>query len=259
MSQTLRSTCDATNDYPCKLYRADDSVDASYLGSSFRDNLKWTALAMSTDGTRRHLACVRLDNDGPSTLIATDGHRLHLAPIGVQLPGSQESISIPTDAVKACLKLKGDIFLRVMGGGVFAFDGSDGIVAFRPVEAAFPPWSQIMPSFDGTVVAVKLASGDVKVWSELAKVGNVKLRFNGIIEANNDAKDGPTYKRCLPGDKLWLDSKTADKHDVSIGVNPAYLADGMCEAGTLRLHGPLDPIRFDGEHGRVAVIMPMRL
>ncbi len=239
----------------------DFDLVAMWPAKPFMESLAFVAPVASDDFSRPHLASVCLgEKDNGQRVCACDGHRLHTAPSPSILP---EPILLPIKAATALQRiLKGaqDVIIarsddRVkMKAGQFTLES-------KVVDAVFPPVDQVIPSRTETqlVVDAKMLTKAVKKMRALSKNPGIKMTVNGVIEMTSA---NPSVGEATMIVEPVSSNHPSDAPDIELGFNSAYLLDSMAkEKGEVRigLSGPLDPVRFDYEDGRIGVVMPMRV
>ncbi|HWB60129.1 MAG TPA: DNA polymerase III subunit beta [Chthoniobacteraceae bacterium] len=116
----------------------------------FKDGLKKTAYAISTDETRYVLNGILFSfKDNKLTLVATDGRRLALVEIEVEFPRSQEmDIIVSSKAVGELARLlgeDGDVKLSV-GENQIAFQVGETLLVSKLIEGNYPNYRQVIPA-----------------------------------------------------------------------------------------------------------------
>src|SRR5271155_522071 len=116
----------------------------------FRDMLKRTAYAISTDESRYVLNGVLLSfKDNKLTLVATDGRRLALVELEVEFPSSQETeIIVSTKAVteiQRLLREEGEVKLSI-GENQIAFELNRTLLVSKLIEGNYPNYRQVIPA-----------------------------------------------------------------------------------------------------------------
>lgn len=123
----------------------------------FREMLRKTSYAVSTDETRRILTGVLLSfKEGKLTTVSTDGRRLALVEHEIEFPPETErDIVLPSKSVGELthlLKDEGD--LRIFTQNTQAvFELGDAMLSTKLIDGGYPNYRQVIPSsFDQRVV-----------------------------------------------------------------------------------------------------------
>lgn len=236
------------------------------------DVLAWVDKAASTDESRPFLNQVAFMTEPWPGLFASDGHRLHAGPLeGVAVDGA----GIPEGAVTHLLRLlklcKDDLVRITLGTEqdttpartwVRVAVGQWNLDAVRPTRPV--PHRHVIPDVAAATLRAKtdagLLAGRV---GRLMKIGGggAAVRFeikpDGMCLSATDPDSG-TAEVDLPVEIV----KKTEAGLLSTGFNPRYVVDaatGMGETVILSFTEAEDACRVDGENGRLAVVMPMRI
>lgn len=239
------------------------------------DPLEWAMLAVSSDEGRPYLnGLLWHPTDG---LVATDGHRLHKTPCTYR----GEEFLLPGAACEHLLRIlksakEGTLLVSVGSARKTAenqqmptwvrFDLEPWSLVTREAEGRFPPWEKVVPRLDAE-------------WSHVVRLEPAKLM--GAVRRVQKVTGGSMRMEMHPGRNVvritaehpdeagveievaaTFETATAGEDLFAPGFNPKYMleaADGMDDSMTLRFTGPTDACRIDGENGRLAITMPMRL
>jgi DNA polymerase III sliding clamp (beta) subunit (PCNA family) len=123
----------------------------------------------------------------------------------------------------------------------------------------FPPVDQVVPA----LISMPTHFGvDPKVLSKalgrVARVSSsrlIKMTVNGVVTLSTSDINLGDAETLVP---VISNSHTGE--DLVTGYNSQYLIDAIANSAkvTLSLCRPLDPLRVDGDGGRIAVVMPVR-
>jgi DNA polymerase-3 subunit beta len=241
----------------------DEVIMTEVPAEQLRQALGATSYAISDDETRMHLSSALLEfSDTGLKVAATDGHRLALAE--QEIPGLAEGRMLAPK--KGVIELK-----KLLSEGAESIElGSDGtwvharvpggvLFSIRLVDAQFPPYQQVIPQSNHTVVdvpSVELMSALRAVSVSSAKnTHGVRLTFaSGMVKIAGESPESGEATDEVP-------CNYAGK-SLTIGVNANYLVDAIApvfaDAVTMKLGGELDPIVIESR-GYLAVVMPMRM
>lgn len=237
---------------------------ATMMRATLARLLRSTTYAMSNDSTRPHLSAMLIERRaGSLTFVATDGHRL-------------ASASFPDDGAGFTLLVgrrtieELERMAAAPGGLVRIHSTTDRVwfvaenefVSGKLVDATFPAWEQVIPtSHSGRLTLSRPdLQAALKVVGRTGR-GGVKIlgdrRASRVTLSTDDAEGNLT--------EVPLMATFEGDVPTNFGVNGAYLrdlVDGLTADDrevTFDLGGELDPIKVDGAHGTVAVVMPMRV
>lgn len=215
----------------------------------------------SQDGTRINLCGVNISaSNGVLSACATDGHRLALATM--DYAGECDSVTIPTDGMRAIAKAVGDHEGEVhlaMSDSLVAVDIGDTTISVRLHAGEFPDVRQVIPKESSHVVEIApdmLREVLVRVGTVGERTSGAKLEFlRGTLTLSTSSPDSGEA------------SETIDIADTSIdmklGVNSRYVIEALTACGKndsvrLCLTDGERPMKIEAD-GLLHVIMPMRL
>ncbi|GHC51394.1 DNA polymerase III subunit beta [Roseibacillus persicicus] len=242
----------------------DDAKEYRIPQIMFKEGLKKTAYAISTDETRYVLNGIFISfKEGKMTLVATDGRRLAMVENELEFPATHETeIIVPTKAIQELARLtslEGDVIVKLQSNQI-SFAIGDSIIVSKLIEGNYPNYRQVIPgekkerldlnreSFFETVRRVSLLSSE--------KSNSVKLVFgpdNLDVTANSpeigEAKEsmavkysGPTFAIAFNPDFLMAPLRNLEEEELHLD-----LIDEM-SPGVLRAAGNF-----------LYVLMPMRV
>jgi len=211
--------------------------------------------AVCTDMTRPHIATLAFVGD---RIVGTDGHRLHTMPT----PGNgkptkfKNPILITRKAAEQlrCVLKCGDhaTVLEHKEHVRFVVDGFE--FTTKKFDGKYPEVDQVICKQQSVAtVDAEMLAKMLKKLDSICKAVAVKMVVNGAIELSVEAGDDSA---AVKAEVLMSYS-----HEESMtAVNPAYLADALKKSGAVELTigAPMDPIRIDGDDGRLAIVMPCR-
>jgi DNA polymerase-3 subunit beta len=230
---------------------------------SFREMLRRTAYAMSTDESRYVLnGALLCFKDNKLTIVATDGRRLALVEQEIEFPkGSELDAILPSKAVGELQRILGDegeVQIAV-AENQFAFKvGSTQLVSKR-IEGNYPNYKQVIPSDAKERVTVERelllsAARRVAILSS-EKSNSVKLSFSkNNLEITTTTPDVGEARESI--------TVNYKGRDFAIAFNPDYLCDPLRNLDAdeifLDFTDELSPgvIRFSKPF--LYVLMPMR-
>ena len=129
---------------------AEGSVFFRIDSGVFREMLRKTSYAVSTDETRRILTGVLLSfRDGKLTVVATDGRRLALVEHEVEFPPEMErDIVRPPKSVNELMHVLVDEGeLKIYAQGTQAvFEFGDTVVSTKLIDGTYPNYRQVIPA-----------------------------------------------------------------------------------------------------------------
>lgn len=229
-----------------------------------------TSAAMSQDETRPHLAGALFEGDGKILrMVTTDGHRLTKAERKIEGGGMLHfSMLVPLKGVGELKRLAedGEGALGIGTDGSHAFFRREGaettLMSVKLVEAAFPPYEQVIPrGHDRVVIAPRPelmeALRRVSLVSQERSLG-VKLALDAgkLVVSTENPEIGDASEE--------LDVDYAGT-PVTLGFNAKYLLDALSAVDDLEvrmeLSKELDPgvLRNVSGDALLAVVMPMRI
>jgi DNA polymerase-3 subunit beta len=127
----------------------DDAKEYKIPQAIFRNGLKKTSYAISTDETRYVLNGIFTSfKEGKLTLVATDGRRLAMVDHELEFPSSHEvDFIVPTKAVQELQRLlstEGDLMLKLSDNQV-CFEIGTSIIVSKLIEGNYPNYRQVIP------------------------------------------------------------------------------------------------------------------
>jgi DNA polymerase-3 subunit beta len=230
----------------------------------FKDMLKRTAYAVSTDETRYVLSGVFLSfKNEKLTMVATDGRRLALTENEVDFPkGAELEIILPNKAVNELTHILGDegdlkIFIRETQ---IIFEFGDILMASKLIEGIYPNYRQVIPSQcdervtmerEGLLAAIKRVS---LVTTDKANPMTLSFTKNTLTIVMTTPDVGEA-RETLP-------VKYSGK-DLTVAFNPEFMMDPLRSLTNdevyLELTDELSPGVIKGDMPFLYVIMPMRV
>ena len=214
-------------DYP-SLPEMTDAKTYTLDQSAFRNMLRLTSYAASTDATRQLLNGVLLSfKGGKLSVVATDSRRLALVEQEVEFPADAAmDMIVPLKTVEELLRTLGDAgSLKILATPkqiAFEYDGT--LVISKLVEGSYPNFRQVIPQANGERVALERETllTAVRRTSQLVSdaVSGVKLTFTKnrleILAAAAEIGEG----------RETMDVKY-NGPDIAISFNPAFLMDPL--------------------------------
>lgn len=229
-----------------------------------------TAFSISTDETRPHVNSLLVEIGGHTIrCVSTDGHRLNKAEATVEGTLPKRSMMLPLKAVVELRRLldktTGDVIVSSNDPHAFFAIGS-ATFGVKLIDAAFPPYAQVIPKFGktGTHVARSALANAVQAVAIAAseRTHGVKLTFAGdVLRIESESPDSGNAYDELPIDDAGVGA-------VTVGFNWKYLLDVLSvidgDEVVLNIKGDLDPmvIRPDEDEdgfSYLAVVMPMKV
>lgn len=229
----------------------------------FRDMLRKTAYAMSTDEARYVLNGALLSlKDSKLTVVATDGRRLALVEQEVEFPKSSEcDVILPTKAVgelQRVLGAEGELEIAIAENQIAFTLGSTYLIS-KLIEGNYPNYRQVIPSetkeritlerelFLSSIRRVALLSSE--------KSNSVKLTFGkNQLEITANTPEIGEAREAL--------SVPYKGKEFSIAFNPEYLGDPLRNLDSDTVHfdftDELSPGVIRHDKPFLYVIMPMR-
>ena len=127
----------------------DDAKEYKIPQAIFRNGLKKTSYAISTDETRYVLNGIFTSfKEGKLTLVATDGRRVAMVDHELEFPSSHEvDFIVPTKAVQELQRLlstEGDLMLKLSDNPV-CFEIGASIIVSKLIEGNYPNYRQVIP------------------------------------------------------------------------------------------------------------------
>ncbi len=127
----------------------DDAKEYKIPQAVFRNGLKKTSYAISTDETRYVLNGIFTSfKEGKLTLVATDGRRLAMVDHELEFPSSHEvDFIVPTKAVhelQRLLNTEGEMMLKLSDNQV-CFEIGASIIVSKLIEGNYPNYRQVIP------------------------------------------------------------------------------------------------------------------
>jgi hypothetical protein len=225
--------------------------------------LRYVMRAASRDETRFHLHGVSIE---PGVMAATDGHRLHV----VELDYDGPKLILPLDSLEIVLGWIGNSkvspLIEVTKNEISIGDWHGRVV--QPIlDAAFPPWRQIVPPEEGEITvevsalraALKAVPPGKDTISPIAGDALAFVRFGGSLRAAY-RRTIDAANQALPVD---LAENTGVPDDAPVLISDNYLDDAIRGLPrnamvTIQLGGDREPlvVRHEESHS-MAVIMPM--
>lgn len=233
-----------------------------------------TSAAMSQDETRPHLAGALFEGDGKILrMVTTDGHRLTKAERKLDGSGMLHfSMLVPLKGVSELKRLaedsEGAIGIGTDGShAFFRREGSESeagatLMSVKLVEAAFPPYEQVIPrGHDRVVIAPRPelmeALRRVSLVSQERSLGvKLALEAGKLVVSTENPEIGDASEE--------LDVDYAGS-PVTLGFNAKYLLDALSAVDDvevrMELSKELDPgvLRNVSGDALLAVVMPMRI
>jgi DNA polymerase III subunit beta len=229
-----------------------------------------TSAAMSQDETRPHLAGALFEGDGKILrMVTTDGHRLTKAERKIEGGGMLHfSMLVPLKGVSELKRLaedaEGAIAIGTDGG--HAFFRREGVettlMSVKLVEAAFPPYEQVIPrGHDRVVISPRAelmeALRRVSLVSQERSLGvKLTLEAGKLVVSTENPEIGDA------SEELDIDYAGTP---VTLGFNAKYLLDALAAVDDaevrMELSKELDPgvLRNVSGDALLAVVMPMRI
>lgn len=253
-------------DYPV-IPRVKNGYEFSMSHRAFKTALSGVAFCASKEETRSILMGVLFDlRDDKATFVATDAHRLakydhHFAEaIGVE----PTSTIIPVKPLLMVLATLGDngeevVSVRV-GDAQVQFETADVVLVTRVLDGQFPNYEKVIPkSFERRATIGRAALlGALRRVFIVAKNNNEKAVFSfaagGLTVTASSSETGTACEEI----ECECDG------EITIALNVRYfvefLASMNCEAVTVQLGSPLNPITLTGDGGDwLGILMPMQV
>jgi DNA polymerase-3 subunit beta len=234
----------------------------------FRDMLRKTLFAVSTDQTRYALTGVLLQaHSNGLNMVATDGHRLALVRMARPETSGTAVIDalIPRKAMVEAVKIArdevGDVKIRLSDNQLILQQDTTILVA-RLIDGQFPNYDQVIPSFTPNEINISKDAlhGALRRTSAIMGERTTPTEF--------DFQTGRVLISCVNMDLGEAHEEVEIAYTgegVKIGFNARYILDFLTaidsEVITLHLTDPLSPavFRSAGDDKYSCVIMPMRI
>jgi len=230
----------------------------------FRDMLRKTAYAASTDETRYVLTGVLLSfKGGKLTMVATDGRRLALVEQEIEVPKEAETeVIIPSRAVDELLRIlgsEGELSIQVKDKQV-AFQCDHILLVSKVIEGTYPNYRQVIPTQCEERITVDREALLIAIRrvSLIAPDGIVPMRllFNkNKLVLTLSAPDIGEARETLP-------IKYTGK-ELTVAFNPLYMMDPLKNLTTdevaIELTDDLSPGVIKCDLPFLYVLMPMRV
>ena len=251
----------SADDYP-QLPEADGDLSYEIEQGTFREMLKKTSYAASTDETRYVLNGVLMSfADGKLTTVATDGRRLALVESEVEFSEETDMI-LPSKAVTELLHILGDagtvrIFPR---NNQVVFSFGDTMLSSKLIEGTYPNFRQVIPSQceervlierEALLTALRRAS---LVVADKASATKLTFADNSLVIATNSPDIGES-RETLP--------VKYSGNEITVAFNPDYMMDPLKNLSTdevaVELTDNLSPAVLKCDIPFLYVLMPMRV
>jgi len=250
-------------DYP-SLPELTGAKSYTFEQSAFRNMLRLTSYAASTDANRQLLNGVLLSfKGGKLTVVATDSRRLALVDHEVEFPADAEmDLIVPLKTVDELIRTLGDAGeLKIMASPkqiAFEFDGT--LIVSKLVEGTYPNFRQVIPQSSGNRASLERETllTAVRRTSQLVSdaVSGVKLTFTeNRLEILAQAAE-------IGEGRETMDVKYSGP-DIAISFNPAFLMDPLksltADEVFLDLTDDTSPGVMRSTISFVYVLMPIRV
>lgn len=229
-------------------------------GAAFLSAVRRVLPAVSRDGTRPSLQGILFDAEGETLrLVATDGYRLNLLDTDLPITLFGKPVVVPGRALTELARVKVSEVAIAADDNQVTFTTPGLTVTSRLIEAAYPPYRQLIPADERTTVltldkestlgAIKRVSllADAKshaVVLELDWTG-ARLVVNGEVGAASEQLDAQ-----YNGDEL------------RVGFNARYLTETLdsvtTESVSFTFDGALRPI-LARDGGYLGLLMPVKI
>lgn len=169
-------------------------ITTDFLASDFKSLLPMT----SNDATRPYLMGIYIDSDN-NGIIATDGCILRITKVD-HIHHAQESIIIPSAAIKEALKGKGKFLtLSKLEGEYYSLTCGNVRVIFKPIKREYPKYQSIIPKaiLHHSVVIGAEDLAWIKIVCKAARADKIKVPVIKISNGEMTALDGKMH-RFLP-------------------------------------------------------------
>jgi len=244
--------------------KSEGKVSYSLEQGTFREMLRKTAYAASTDETRYILNGVLMSfKDGKLTMVATDGRRLALIEQEVDIPGEAEKeVVLPSKAVNELLHIlgeEGELRLHITENQAL-FEFGEVVLASKLIEGAYPNYRQVIPSASEERVTIERES----LLMALRRVSLVTTDKSNATKLTF-GKNKLTILTTTPdvGEaKETLPIKYSGK-ELSVAFNPEYMMDPLKTLANdevaIEFTDELSPGVIKCDLPFLYVLMPMRI
>ena len=232
--------------------------------AAFREMLRKTAYAASTDETRYVLNGVLLSfKGGKLIMVATDGRRLALAEQELDFPNdAQTDLLLPTKAVgelSHVLQNNGELKIQATENqAIFEFD--DVFIASKLIDGTYPNYKQVIPSQCEERVTVERESL-LKALRRVSLVTSDKSNAAKLTFGKNKVSITMTTPDVGEA-RETLPVKYGGK-EFSVAFNPEYMMDPLRNLNNdevfLELTDELSPGVMKVDIPFLYVLMPMRI
>lgn len=235
-------------DYP-KLPEVGTEVGFSIPQSVFREMIRQTIFAVSTDETRAILTGIYMEFDGQTLrMVSTDTHRLAVRSTVVQDGKGSQNAIVPARAMNELAKelqdAPGDVRVSLASNQIrFALPGESEVeILSRLIEGQFPNYQRVIPSGfqKRLVIPVQALLRAVRRASIVARENSNRLIFR-----TDEDKLVLTADSQLVGNAREEVEITREGDDVEIAFNSKYLMDVLQVMDTynlqMELSEPLKP------------------
>jgi hypothetical protein len=162
----------------------------------------------SDDQTRLHLSSVMLGKDkktGRACVVATDGHRLARVRNCSDFEGADRLVNADDLKQAATGAVSVDVNLGDSGACVVSYPraGKPRVSSLAYIDASFPPFEQVIPTFDPKrkAVAVGFNAGYLSALSLIAKA--CETRTGAVKCEMGDELDPAVFTAEKPGESDW--------------------------------------------------------
>lgn len=208
--------------------KTDDAHIFKLEQASFREMLKKTSYAMSTDEGRYVLNGSLLSfKDGKLIVVATDGRRLALIEQELEFPKANEvDIILPTKAVNELQRIltdTGEVQIAIAENQI-GFTVGNTYLCSKLVEGNYPNYKQVVPSETKERITIEreLLLTSVKRVAVLSseKSSSIRLSFGkNTLEISANTPDVGEAKESIPVNYKGK--------DFNIAFNPEFLTDPL--------------------------------
>ncbi len=231
---------------------------------TFRDMLRKTAYAASTDETRFMLNGVLLSfKSGKLTMVATDGRRLALVEHEVEFPAEAQADHIlPTKAVNELMHVlrdSGELKIHSAESQLL-FECDDVLVFSKLIDGTYPNYRQVIPSQceervtierEGLLTALRRVSLVTTDKSNAAKLSFGKNKLSITMNSPEIGEARETIPVKYTGREL------------AVAFNPEYMIDPLKNLTNdeviLEMTDELSPGILKTDNPFLYVLMPMRI